>query len=353
MAPPSLQAMATRSCIRHLPSLVDVGSTPYTLLRPILKKIQNPSHLHTLEQASPHIADANAELWRAFIARDIPGWEDKIIEPKNPRSWWKVYRKLIREEQLAKEEQEKELEAAMSGLSRDRQANKAMFVSKVIPQQGASKSRQAFVDGQPNPHMGGGARTTPALQNAKRGKDVVAAIRRQSALAARAKGIGRRDEGLPNYIGKNQIQAAPEWMVRDQRKPAVLVARSQAPLASRNAPTVFAPKKAVPTVADRALSEAIRNDNTAREARLRALTQPNMKVQEANPLPAPAPARRVASQAVSPPRTATPVFRQAADKPRPATSAELPRKASPVAAEPVLRKRPAAAVFMPAKKRKV
>ncbi|KAK3114439.1 hypothetical protein LTR53_007251 [Teratosphaeriaceae sp. CCFEE 6253] len=136
--------MAIRASIRNITSITDVSDMPYGICRPILRKINNPDQLHEIEINSPQIADSDAELWRAFIARDIPNWQDKIVEPKNPRSWWKVYRKLTRDETKAKGEQEEKLRAAMSGLTKKREENKATYVERVLPMKAREK---AFVDG--------------------------------------------------------------------------------------------------------------------------------------------------------------------------------------------------------------
>lgn len=355
--------MAARSCIRSLRGITDVADTPYELIKPVLRKIQNPDQLHEIETNSPQIADADAELWRAFIARDIPQWEDKIIEPKNPRSWWKVYRKLVRQEERAKEEQEAKLADAMRGLKSEREANRAQFVGKVIPQ-AKTTARAAFVDGVRNLNASsawGTSNRTPALQNAKRGKDIVAAIRKQSAAAATQRGLGRKDDAFSKSMvpsARNQIQAAPAWMVREQERPvsaAAIIARTASP-ARKDMPTVFAPRKAAPTAADRALDSAIQSSNAAREARLRALTQPKAKVSASAVAPSAAPTTRVAAS--SPPRTGNsrPLAVNSERIQRPSISASAPsRIPSPNSAQALLRKRPAAtgSPLMPAKRRKV
>ncbi|KAI6812116.1 hypothetical protein KC332_g11808 [Hortaea werneckii] len=224
MPAPTLTSIAQRACVRALPNITDVSDIPYELLRPVLKKIINPAHLREIEQNSPHIGDADAELWRAFIARDIPNWREKMLEPKNPRSWGKVYRKLIREEERAKEEQEAQLAAAMSGIKQEKDANRAQYVQKVIPQ-GSSRGK-AFIDGQPNPaaSTGWGGIRVPSLKNAKRGPDALAAIRKQSSQAAKDKGIYKRQDTFNHRMGptngRSQIKAAPDWMIREKTKPA-------------------------------------------------------------------------------------------------------------------------------------
>ena len=346
----SLVFMTQRACLRNLPGITDVGDVPYDILRPILRKITNPQQLHDLETQSPHIADADAELWRAFIARDIPAWQSKLVEPANPRSWWKVYKKLMKEEKRATEEVEERLSAAMGGLSKKREENQAKFVGKVIAQ--PVTRGPCFVDGVPNPRVNnwGMMKEPSSLKTAKGGRQVLNAIRRQGSSAARdiKRAAGKAEPA--RYLvpsAKTQIKKAPAWMVQDQRKPAPLAVAKPAMAAARPTPQVFAPKKG-PTATDRAIDDAVRSQNVAREARLRALTQPGRKYGDAQPATRPQPQPQPSSTTANPPPSSTPPARPGV----PAVQRRIP---SPPQAQPLMRKRPApsASVFMPPKKRKM
>jgi elongin-A len=326
MPAPTLQSMAIRACVRNIASITDVADIPYEIIKPVLRRIQNPDQLRQIEENSPHIADVDEELWRAFIARDIPNWEDKIMEPSNPRSWWKVYRKLLKEYKRAEIVREQELERAMSGLSKQREENQTAFVDRVVPQKAKEKT---FIDGVRNPHVNSwGSSRTPALKNAKRGKDVINAIRAQSRQAAKDR---RLDLGLARKGGfsvgvkplpsaAQQISHAPQWMVREQSKPALMA--PAAPLAPRPPPAVFAPKRG-PSATERMLGNAEREKKlralaqskeplppaqqtrgsetiAEREARLRALTGSKASSPPANsPPPMPRAVQRTASPAIS------------------------------------------------------
>ncbi|KAI7548459.1 hypothetical protein KC331_g4391 [Hortaea werneckii] len=365
MPAPTLTSIAQRACVRALPNITDVSDIPYDLLRPVLKKIINPSHLREIEQNSAHIGDADAELWRAFIARDIPNWQEKIIEPKNPRSWWKVHRKLVREEERAKEEQEAQLAAAMSGIKQEKDANRAQYVQKVIPQ-GSSRGK-AFIDGQPNPSVstGWGGIRVPSLKNAKRGPDALAAIRKQSSQAAKDKGIYKRQETFNRTMGpangRSQIKAAPDWMIREKTKPApgpaVAPARAEAQgRVGQQGQGVFTGKRE-PTARDRALDQAVRSSNAEREARLRALTgaKPGGGGGGGGGAGSPRSVARNVTTANSAPRAAD----GSAGKDSEASAArhspavtQNNKPANPTPAPGIVRKRPAAGAspFMPAKK---
>ncbi|KAI6882921.1 hypothetical protein KC360_g5435 [Hortaea werneckii] len=369
MPAPTLISIAQRACVRALPNITDVSDIPYELLRPVLKKIINPSHLREIEQNSPHIGDADAELWRAFIVRDIPNWREKMLEPKNPRSWGKVYRKLVREEERAKEEQEAQLAAAMSGIKQEKDANRAQYVQKVIPQGGSSRGK-AFVDGQPNPaaSTGWGGIRVPSLKNAKRGPDALAAIRKQSSQAAKDKGIYKRQDTFNHRMGptngRSQIKAAPDWMIREKTKPATgpaVPARAEAQgRAGQQGQGVFTGKRE-PTARDRALDQAVRSSNAEREARLRALTGAKPGGGGAGSPPstaaAAAAARNVTTAATSAARGASGASGKdseaSAARPSPAVAQQTNKPANPTpSAAGIVRKRPVAGAspFMPAKK---
>ncbi|KAK5725558.1 hypothetical protein LTR15_003746 [Elasticomyces elasticus] len=366
----SLLSMAIRGCTRNITGITDVADMPYDIIKPVLRKIQNPDQLHEIEENSPHIADSDSELWRAFIARDIPNWQEKILEPKNPRSWWKVYRKLVRDEKKAKEAQEEELRAAMSGLSQKREENKATFVERVVPMK--SKER-AFVDGVRNPHTNGwGESRTPALRNAKRAKDVMTALRSQSRQAARDRNAnaGRGPafstaRQAPSQVARPLTSAAKEAR-RVLPKPAEpLLPVRNGGFARQSSPSRVdtALAKAEAEVARlRALAQANKGTSSpppsqparpvtdsiaAREARLRALTQ-----SQSRPTP---PASSPPAEVLSRKRPASSLDSEANTSvagSRLATPDSMAARPSPI--PEMMRKRPpVSSPLMPAKRRKV
>ncbi|MCJ1473393.1 hypothetical protein MMC13_002044 [Lambiella insularis] len=115
-------------CIKNIRAITDVGDIPYELVRPVLLKLENPEQLHVLEEASPQLCGADAEIWKEFIKRDIPNWESKRHEPKNPKNWCKVYRKLRTDSQKEVEADAAILNAAMEGIKSER----AKHTSKVM-----------------------------------------------------------------------------------------------------------------------------------------------------------------------------------------------------------------------------
>ena len=399
MAPPTLLSMAQRAATRNMDGLQDVGDMSYDLVKPILKKVDNPQQLRTIEIASPHIADHDAELWKAFIARDIPEWKEKIMEPKNPQSWWKVYRKLIREEQRKKEEQEEQLKMSMIGIDKKKEVNQTQFVQKVIPHQSRGT---CFADGIPNPRFNNqGKEKKPALQNATKGKDILNAIRKQSSNAQREKGMTWTQPAKTLLPGaKSQVKQAPRAMVRDHTKPPPTPLASQQDQVRRPAPKVFVPRHAPTTTHEKALKDALRAEQARKEERLRALASGGAKATSTSSQTASAPcanttaalpSRGPSSQTTSTPRTSTsaalpwpapsshpgsaPRANTTATLPSPAPSSQSPRKAlspapqqhSPAVAAGIKRKlspSPApqpmlkrsstpTSIFMPSKKKKI
>ncbi|KAK0894984.1 hypothetical protein LTR02_012011 [Friedmanniomyces endolithicus] len=386
MPAPTLLSMAIRACTRNISGITDVADMPYNIIHPVLKKIQNPAQLHEIETHCPQIADASADLWRAFIARDIPNWPAKILEPKNPRSWWKVYRKLVADEKRAKEAQEEELRAAMSGLSAKREENKAMFVGRVVS---VKSKERAFVDGVRNPNVNGwGGERAPVLKSAKRAKDVMSALRAQSRQSARDRNFdaGRgpafstarqlskpvvkpvvrevqrvlpapaeplvprgRDLGFAGQKGPSMVQTA---LAKAEAEVARLKALAKALAQTNSRPGTPPARLARPVVGGRTM------DSTAeREARLKALTQPKSKIATVASPPKEIP--RVSAAAARPPSNKRPASSMEGEASVPIISSRSTANDTAVETpNPVpetFRRRPTAAYspLMPAKRRKI
>ncbi|KAL9611672.1 MAG: hypothetical protein Q9167_003701 [Letrouitia subvulpina] len=116
-------------CYRAL-DLTDVGEIPYQILRPALMKIENPQQLKLLESLSPQLVGADEEIWRGFIKRDIPKWQDKIYEPKNPKYWWKVYETLAANLKQELDDSAEQLKARMKDLKAQKDTRQSKIVNK-------------------------------------------------------------------------------------------------------------------------------------------------------------------------------------------------------------------------------
>lgn len=98
MPAPPLFDIAMRQCIRGAKNIEDVGDLPYSIVKPILSNIKNAAQLHVLEENSPHLVGETADLWREFVARDIPKAVRETVdyEPSDPKNWYKVWKTLKR-----------------------------------------------------------------------------------------------------------------------------------------------------------------------------------------------------------------------------------------------------------------
>jgi elongin-A len=91
---------------------------------------------HQLEQASPQIIGKDAEIWLGFIKRDIPDWHLKPHEPKDPKNWWKVYRKLKEDARKDSTAEEAMLKAALANIKTEKEQNTTSLASsyREVPQ---------------------------------------------------------------------------------------------------------------------------------------------------------------------------------------------------------------------------
>jgi elongin-A len=130
----SLYEQAKTATIRHIDLLTDVGYLPYSFMRPVLLKIENPEQLRALEKTCPQLLGEDGEVWLKLIKRDIANWEKRPHEPKNPELWWKVYKKLKREVDQEAKEAEEVLRQRMSDLQAQRTANTITAPTMMMPE---------------------------------------------------------------------------------------------------------------------------------------------------------------------------------------------------------------------------
>lgn len=328
--------MTQRQLIRNIALVQDVGDTPYELLRPCLRKIADPQQLRTIEIASPHIADSSAELWQAFIKRDIPNYKDKLVEPKNPRSWWKVYRKLWREEQATREQQERELKEVLDGKKREKEANTTQFLNAVVQQ---PERQKKMLDGNVNPKAGSfGYERVGSVANAKKkGQNIISAIRKAATKPTHVRPADR-----PGGSGAAQGQVQSKmWQT-----PILPPGRR------KNAPNLLrrGPPTAREAAQSAAMERAVREDQKLREERAQRMSNSPPRGQQQSP-PRTTGAAEKASKTATPQRPAAPT---AANRPAASLGAGAGTKrplenASP--APPQKRTRAAPSIFMPSKNR--
>ncbi|KAI1000802.1 hypothetical protein K3495_g7395 [Podosphaera aphanis] len=109
-------------------AFTDVGDFEYHQISDILSYLRSPEQLHLIEQNSPQIKGADADLWQKFIAREVPKWAAKNYAPKNPLKWYEVYKRYKREQAEEIKRDEETLRQTMMGIKKARDDN----LSKVV-----------------------------------------------------------------------------------------------------------------------------------------------------------------------------------------------------------------------------
>jgi elongin-A len=277
----SLIDCCTKACIKNVRSmyspsssnslltplgLTDIGHMEYFQVRSILQRIDSPEQLHQIEIHSPQIKGEDAELWRAFIARDIPTWAEKNYVPKNPRKWYDIYCRY-------KEEQQKDIEAAEATLKESMlgiQKHRATHVSKVVDMKTLPKLPRdprmlANNGGVPlNKHKGfkkEGASSLAWTAGSKTkltdGRSVLTRARREAKEISQMSKLAKPTHQLSGRMG--QVVRAPPAMVNEYRT------ANQPALKILSRKTNIVRRSDIRGGIDRPSLEA-------REARLRALT---------------------------------------------------------------------------------
>ena len=361
MPAPSLSAMAQNAAIKNISSITDIADLPYHAVEPILRRIDNPAQLREVEVACPHIAESSGPLWQELIKRDVSNAQSKMIYPKDPKNWWKIYRKMCKQEAEDKRAAEEGLKQAMMGLQEAKGSKETTFVPKVFAL--GAKKKTGFFDGVKH---GGGGSKAPLLWNAKTGRDAFGAMQRATASKVKVfKPTSRY------YVpdAKSQIKVAPRSMIVDNSgqeavKRAAAEAKKYAEPTSQR-PVTFTPM----STASRA-EQAFRNEEIKaqleRERRLRSLTAPAARP-AMHPAPVartesparPAPARTVrpaaTSQRAPVPQASAPVKRAVAEdtfspSPPSSTANRSSQGSQPQKSNAVKRKRPVADPFLSAKR---
>ncbi|KAF1848665.1 uncharacterized protein K460DRAFT_353619 [Cucurbitaria berberidis CBS 394.84] len=140
MPVPKLFELARQRLIKNIDLLNDVGDLPYSFLEPVLRFIQNPDQLQELEENCTQLLGETGDIWLKFIKRDIPNWDKKPHEPRDPKNWSKVYRKLRKDMDKEKQADADALKQQMQALQKDRAQNKTLIVDSKVGY-GAGSSR--------------------------------------------------------------------------------------------------------------------------------------------------------------------------------------------------------------------
>ncbi|KAJ5815212.1 hypothetical protein N7474_006989 [Penicillium riverlandense] len=278
MSVPTLRQLATASAIRNVRLLRDLGDLPYSLVRPILLKVDNPEQLHCIEQQSPQVANDTEELWLEFIKRDIPQWETYDL-PQHSDHWYELYCDLREQAQRAVDEDAEKMKLALDGLN----SQKARLTPKIVSERSrlpgkrpTQRQRYAAYDRK----MGGLAPVfgkptgasewsfqAPSLPRSefgsgtKKKQTIFTPQKRNVALAVPTKHLHTR---------ASQIKQAPRSLIEEHRRPSEQVVKCK----DKTAPSASASgRSSGPPIAAAGTSSPAKGSSLAeKEARLRTLT---------------------------------------------------------------------------------
>lgn len=338
-----------------------------------------------VEIASPQICGPDGEIWLEFIKRDVPGWEKKDYEPRNPKKWYKAYRQLRLESQREIERDAEELKATMDRIKEDQAKHKAEQVELNIvkvPEGMKSNGRiiklsrtPRFYDKGVNPPPGERQRQkADAGRTTLNNKGKLFQIRKEAkAMGHFQKNLGRpgidtpRDTRLQPATVKRTPVTAPRGLIEEHRKPAAPIPIDP----SVRVLPIFAPKRKRVEYEDAPESKGLSAEE--KEKRLKVFTNPssiNKSLQTAKEpttptsysptstaLPttnmteptfssSPMPKIKVTSSSSPPAKSIAPVLQI----PRPKTSSPINGAARPPMQ---LKKKAPVDVFMPSKRRRI
>ncbi|KAF1838184.1 hypothetical protein BDW02DRAFT_565218 [Decorospora gaudefroyi] len=291
MPVPTLFELARQRLIKNIDLLNDIGDLPYSFLESIIRFVQNPSQLQELEKNCPQLVGETGEIWLKFIKRDIPNWDKKPHEPRDPRNWGKVYRKLKKEAELEKQADEDALKQKMRALQQDRAQNKTLIVDSKLGY-GAGSSR--LFTGRTTTSWG-----QPSGAPAKTGKVALDKLKRGMFDRNRER---PKASHIPAHIlaqRKTTIAQAPARMVRmaqneaprnEPPRPMVVSKQASASVAKKPEPV---PSASRPQITHRpTLQQGNAHPPRASLPAGRQFTAPRLKAPTGESTAAPAPKRK-------------------------------------------------------------
>lgn len=201
MPAPSLYELARQRIISNIHNLDDIGDLPWTFIGPIIRHVQSPTQLATLEENCPQIKGETGDIWLRFIKRDIPNWESKPHEPRDPNNWSKVYKRLLRDAEREKAAQEEELRQKMQAMQQKKQG-KTLVLDGIVKTQ------------KPSGWGGSGSGWGISGAPAKTGRAALDKLKRGMFDIKRAK---PKTSMTPNHVleqRKGTVHAIPQRLVR-------------------------------------------------------------------------------------------------------------------------------------------
>lgn len=191
MPVPSLAGLCRRVIWDNIDELSYVSTLPYFKVRDILKQVKTASQLALIEEYSPQIVGEDEELWEAFCRRDfrVP-MKRRPLDPDDPKTWHEAYEHYAEQERKDEEAALATLGATYAGLNKMKMENKtAIGDPRKLPKAPSGLAFGRSRGKGPGPGsatltFGGGARTTNAVQKAKKEAMEAAARKRLSVPKA-------------------------------------------------------------------------------------------------------------------------------------------------------------------------
>ncbi|KAF2402126.1 hypothetical protein EJ06DRAFT_580453 [Trichodelitschia bisporula] len=132
MPVPSLASLALKRLSHNIANITDIGDAPFTLIAPLLARIENPAQLRALETSSPHLKPHTSELWHKLCKRDIPHYNRAAHAPRDPTNWGRMYAKLKKEAEREAAKAEAVLAQRMRDVKAERERNLVSAPVRVI-----------------------------------------------------------------------------------------------------------------------------------------------------------------------------------------------------------------------------
>ncbi|KAI5867064.1 RNA polymerase II transcription factor SIII subunit A-domain-containing protein [Durotheca rogersii] len=214
----TLVDLCTAVCVRNVRDINDIGGAPYSLLRPILLKIDNAAQLRELEERSPHLREDDAECWHRLIKRDFPiESERRKFQAPDPASWHEVYDRYEKLVADSRREAAEKLQNSFKNIEKEKAQNVSSVVNFNPRQLRAPKDGRGFGRGGPARdapsgvlRFTGGSRTkTNTAQN------ILKKARREAMEISRRNHLSTPTGKLP--VRPGQITHAPLGMVEEYR----------------------------------------------------------------------------------------------------------------------------------------
>lgn len=201
----------------------DIGSTPYSLVRPVLLRMDSAIQLRALEEASPHLQAEDGECWIRLIKKQFPALHEKHnFTPTRPELWHKVYNKYAKMNAQQKAEAAEKLRSAFAGINQKKAANTSEIMAFDRRRLPLPKDSRGPSDKKGPVGRRGGSNDTGELRftGGSRTK-VTTAQSLMRRVKREAREIHSRNKiGTPAgalRVRTGQIKSAPKGMVNEQR----------------------------------------------------------------------------------------------------------------------------------------